>query len=172
MLFPYKHDNVTNEELCHDIREEIKHLMETSQKSILVILARSLDIYLEENDEIYAIANLILREIRCIKNPPLIKEWAKYEKITSEAEKESDPDSWSAELIEAYDLEDWKKFSRLRGYTEDEINDYDRSMELTKEITNKYFDGNYDPVMSIIHDVNQGAYTFDDIINDEIDVFF
>jgi hypothetical protein len=169
ILFPYEHNEMTTEELCHDIRTEIRHLLETSQKMILVMLARTLDIYLEKDDEMYYIAKLILKEVCGIKNPPLIKEWARYEIITRAAEKESDPDDWTTEMKEAYDASNWKRFSILRGYTEQEMNDFDKSIKLNDEVIDKYFDGNDDHLMGIMFEVQQGEYTYDDIINDRVD---
>lgn len=74
ILFPYEHNEMTSEELCQDIRTEIKYLLVTSRKMILVMLARSLDIDLEKDDEMIHIANMILKEVCGIEDPPLIKE--------------------------------------------------------------------------------------------------
>ena len=105
-----------------------------------------------------------------IHNPELIKEWARYVKITDAAEKESDPKEWSEELRNAYENEDYVTFSRLRGYTEEEIADFGQMMKLTDEVEETYGTPGEDFTMSIHYDVKMGEYTYDDIINDKVDI--
>lgn len=58
--------------------------------------------------------------------------------ITSRAEKISEPDDWTTQEREAYDNDDWQLFSRLRGYTESEIRDFEEWMELVGVLDRKY----------------------------------
>jgi len=53
-------------------------------------------------------------------------------------EKESNPEDWTPEERAAYDSGDWKQFSRLRGYTEDEIAEFETYLDSIKEGQEKY----------------------------------
>ena len=57
---------------------------------------------------------------------------------TTQAEKTSDPASWTPQERAAYDSGDYEKFSRLRGYTEEEIADFKKYQQLRQELTTKY----------------------------------
>jgi len=57
------------------------------------------------------------------RGDPLILRFVELADRTARAEMISDPDEWSAEQCAAYDAEDWAGFSRLRGYTQQEIAD-------------------------------------------------
>lgn len=59
-----------------------------------------------------------------------VAQWKKYDKLTSKAEKQSDPKDWTEAERAAYDSGDWKAFSKLRGYSDQEISDYQRWLEL------------------------------------------
>jgi hypothetical protein len=58
----------------------------------------------------------------------------------SQAEKNSDPSTWTQEETDAYQSGDYEKFSRLRGYTESEIAAYKRYQNLTQRVDEKYAD--------------------------------
>jgi hypothetical protein len=58
----------------------------------------------------------------------------------SQAEKDSDPSTWTQEETDAYQSGDYEKFSRLRGYTEEEIKAYKRYQKLTQQVDKKYED--------------------------------
>lgn len=57
---------------------------------------------------------------------------------TTRAEKVSDPDTWTLEQRDAYSRGDWRNFSRLRGYTEDEISDFQDYLDLTYSLMATY----------------------------------
>lgn len=67
------------------------------------------------------------------------------------AEKISDPDTWTEQQQEAYKAGDWKEFSRLRGYTESEIADYEQYLNLSKTLQNRYGKTNPDYVAALDH---------------------
>lgn len=57
---------------------------------------------------------------------------------TDAAEKESDPSSWSDAERLAWDKGDWKEFSRLRGYTPDEIEEFAQYLAVTEKLIGVY----------------------------------
>jgi len=57
---------------------------------------------------------------------------------TMRAEKVSDPDTWTREQRDAYGRGDWREFSRLRGYTDGEIHDFQLYLDLTYSLIAKY----------------------------------
>ena len=67
------------------------------------------------------------------------------------AEKISDPDTWTEQQQEAYKAGNWKEFSRLRGYTESEIADYEQYLNLSKTLQNRYGKTNPDYVAALDH---------------------
>lgn len=69
---------------------------------------------------------------------PEISQYIEVLDKTTRAEKVSDPDTWTREQREAYGRGDWQKFSRLRGYTEDEIHDFQKYLDLTYSLIAKY----------------------------------
>ncbi len=74
------------------------------------------------------------------------KELREMELKTSSAEKFSDPSTWTAEEKAAYDSGDWKTFSKLRGYTDEEMADFNRWLELAgdgKGFNYKFLDENH-----------------------------
>ena len=68
---------------------------------------------------------------------PLIKQFVNMHLAVSKAEKDSDPDTWSDEMNAAYGS-DWKAFSRLRGYTEEEIGQFEKWIDTANAVTDKY----------------------------------
>jgi len=71
-----------------------------------------------------------------------VKEWeAKHIELSNKVaakEKDSNPKDWTPEERAAYDSGDWKKFSRLRGYTEDEITEFEAYLASIKEGQEKH----------------------------------
>lgn len=57
---------------------------------------------------------------------------------TDAAEKESDPSSWSDAERLAWDKGDWKEFSRLRGYTPGEIEEFAQYLAVTEKLIGVY----------------------------------
>lgn len=53
-------------------------------------------------------------------------------------EKQSDPSDWTDAERSAYDAGNWEKFSRLRGYSEKEIDNFRRFMALAKKLDARY----------------------------------
>ena len=72
-----------------------------------------------------------------IQDPLLVAFVNATDKI-SRAEKISDPKDWTKEQKEAWQRKDWETFSRLRGYTENEIADYKNFLSIYKEVEKKY----------------------------------
>jgi hypothetical protein len=54
------------------------------------------------------------------------------------AEKVSDPGTWTPEERDAYGNGKWQEFSRLRGYTDAEIQDFQLYLDLTYSLIAKY----------------------------------
>jgi hypothetical protein len=73
-----------------------------------------------------------------ISSDPLYPEFVRLTRATSAAEKQSDPKDWTPEQRKAYDDGDWRTFSRLRGYTEEEIKDYGAYMDVANKLIAKY----------------------------------
>jgi hypothetical protein len=59
---------------------------------------------------------------------------------TQRAEMISDPAKWTMTEQDAWDREDWRAFSTLRGYTEREIADFAEYIALAGELDDKYGD--------------------------------
>ena len=55
-------------------------------------------------------------------------------------EKESDPADWTHEQKLAYAVGDWREFSRLRGYTAAEIENFGEYMRLARLLESRYGD--------------------------------
>lgn len=53
-------------------------------------------------------------------------------------EKSSDPAQWTAQESAAYERGDWRTFSRLRGYSEDEIANFGEYMRLAGVLDERY----------------------------------
>jgi len=62
----------------------------------------------------------------------------KLHKETSASEKESDPDTWTPQEKAAWKSEDWKEFSRLRGYSEKEIKVFQEYLDTVQEGVDKH----------------------------------
>ena len=67
-----------------------------------------------------------------------VVEWIKEASIAGKAEKASDPSTWTTAQRAAYDAGDWRTFSSLRGYTPDEIAQFEKYMMLSEKIAKKY----------------------------------
>ena len=62
----------------------------------------------------------------------------RLDKKISASEKESDPDTWTPHERNVFESGDWKEFSRLRGYSEEEIKVYQEYLDAVQEGTDKY----------------------------------
>jgi hypothetical protein len=62
----------------------------------------------------------------------------RLDKETSASEKESDPDTWTPHERYVFESGDWKEFSRLRGYSEQEIKVYQEYLDAVQEGVDKY----------------------------------
>lgn len=69
---------------------------------------------------------------------PLIVRFAQLCDRTTRAEKVSDPADWTPAERAAYGSDDWVAFSRLRGYTEEEIEDFRAYLEAAADVATKY----------------------------------
>ena len=69
---------------------------------------------------------------------PLLVDFVNATDKISRSEKISDPKDWTKEEKEAWQKKDWETFSRLRGYTEDEIADYKNFLNIYQEVEKKY----------------------------------
>lgn len=72
------------------------------------------------------------------RGDPLVVRFVELCDRTTRAEKVSDPADWTPAERAAYDSEDWEAFSRLRGYTDEEIADFRAYLELAAKLTAKY----------------------------------
>lgn len=69
---------------------------------------------------------------------PDVMRYVQLHDRTLRAEKVSDPAAWAHAETEAYASGDWVKFSRLRGYTEAEIHDFQQYVDLSNNLLEKY----------------------------------
>lgn len=69
---------------------------------------------------------------------PAVRKYIEVLDRTTRAEKVSDPDTWTREQRDAYGRGDWREFSRLRGYTDAEIDDFQMYLDLTYSLIAKY----------------------------------
>ena len=72
------------------------------------------------------------------RGDPLVVRFVELYDRTTRAEKVSDPADWTPAERAAYDGEDWEAFSRLRGYTNEEIADFRAYLEAAADLTTKY----------------------------------
>ena len=72
------------------------------------------------------------------RDDPLIQRFVELSDRVDRAEKDSDPSTWSPEEKRAYESGSYEEFSRLRGYTESEIADFNEFVKLAGEIDAKY----------------------------------
>lgn len=78
-----------------------------------------------------------------------VKTTKKLQEKVAAAEKVSDPADWTPEMRAAYDAGDMETFSRLRGYTEEEIADFQelmRRIDLGKDYNYKFLGKTADDV--------------------------
>ncbi len=73
--------------------------------------------------------------VRNLTDQQLYDEFVKYSKITLEAEKFDD---LTPELQNIQQTQDWETFSRARGYTEQEISDFKRYLDLSAEMEDRF----------------------------------
>lgn len=72
------------------------------------------------------------------RRDPLVLRFIELDDRTSRAEMISDPDDWTPEQRAAYRAGDWVSFSRMRGYTDQEIADFADFIRMAHEIDEKY----------------------------------
>jgi hypothetical protein len=72
------------------------------------------------------------------RHDPLVLRFIELDDRTSRAEMISDPDDWTPEQKAAYKAEDYALFSRLRGYSAEEIADHADFVRMAHEIDEKY----------------------------------
>lgn len=65
----------------------------------------------------------------------LVREWLDVQEVVSRAEKISSWTEWTPEQTQAYEAGNYTQFSRLRGYTEEEIAQFERYIALTHAVT-------------------------------------
>lgn len=71
----------------------------------------------------------------------LVREWIHLADSVRRAEKVSCWKDWTPEQRAAYDANDFRLFSRLRGYTEGEIAQFDRYLELVATLDARHGEG-------------------------------
>jgi len=72
------------------------------------------------------------------RQDPLVVRFIELDDRTSRAEMISDPDDWTPEQNAAYRAGDWVSFSRLRGYSDQEIADFADFIRMAHQIDEKY----------------------------------
>lgn len=86
-----------------------------------------------------------------MSDPDVLSYLQRAHRVDAE-EKQSDPDDWTdAERI-AYRRGDWREFSRLRGYTEEEIANFGECMRLSRLLDARYGE---DFSISLHHELRQ-----------------
>lgn len=85
---------------------------------------------------------------------PLVMRFIDLCDRTTRAEKISRPDEWTEEERAAYQSDDWESFSRLRGYTDEEIADFRQYLELAADVSTRY---GIDVACAIAHLVQRQA---------------
>lgn len=65
---------------------------------------------------------------------PLVRSWVVFADRVQRAEKVSAWTQWTPDEHDAYDRGDWRAFSRLRGYSEAEIADFDSYLALCAQV--------------------------------------
>lgn len=65
---------------------------------------------------------------------PVVREFLELSLLTSAQEKSSRPEDWTPEQRNAHDKGDWRLFSRLRGYTEEEIHTFARYLGAVEKV--------------------------------------
>ena len=73
--------------------------------------------------------------VRNLTDQQLYDEFVNYSKTTLKAEKFGD---LTPELLNIQQTQDWETFSRARGYTEQEISDFKRYLDLSAEMENRF----------------------------------
>jgi hypothetical protein len=101
-----------------------------------------------------------------VEKDPKAKELANVIRKVAAAEKQSDPKDWTPEERAAYD-KGWEEFSRVRGYSEQEIADFKKYRELTGEMISKYGE---DAVMEFDMLVTKGEHPDFSSIKGSVDV--
>lgn len=81
-----------------------------------------------------------LQAYGAMDEPDVIPFMEAYRQACAE-EKQSDPATWTAEQRAAYNAGDWKEFSRLRGYAEAEIANFERFVSLAYALDARYGEG-------------------------------
>lgn len=72
------------------------------------------------------------------RGDPLVMRFVELCDRAMRAEKVSDPADWTPAERAAYGGDDWEAFSRLRGYTEDEIADFRAYLEAAADVATRY----------------------------------
>jgi hypothetical protein len=72
------------------------------------------------------------------RGDPLVVRFVELCDRTTRAEKLSDPADWTLAERTAYASDDWETFSRLRGYTDEEIEDFRAYLETAADVIAKY----------------------------------
>lgn len=69
---------------------------------------------------------------------PDVAEFIRRSRRAKAEEKTSSPEDWTVEQRSAWDAGDWRRFSRLRGYTEAEIANFAEFIRLANELDARY----------------------------------
>lgn len=72
------------------------------------------------------------------KADPEVAELIHRDRRVKSEEKESDPDTWTPEQKKLYENGEYEKFSVSRGYTKDEIDNFNRYVELVGVLDSRY----------------------------------
>lgn len=85
------------------------------------------------------------------RNDPLMMRFVYLADVTARAEKISSPDDWSIKERVAYAKGDTVEFSRLRGYTEQEISEFLEFCDLAAQIDARYGENYACEIDHLIH---------------------
>ena len=100
---------------------------------------------------------------------PLFREFARMVRVTGAAEKDEilEPLSAAAEALRRDDPYNWKEFSRARGYSEQEIADFERYLDLERQVTAKYPE-DPDLTFGLVHNLQEVAPDLQDLLEGNI----
>lgn len=83
----------------------------------------------------------------------LLRKFVGFLDTVSVSEKLSDPKTWTAAEQKAWDAGDWKSFSKLRGYTNKQISDFQSYLDLSAAVDKKYGSDTAQGIIAAYNDV-------------------
>ena len=85
----------------------------------------------------------------------LLRKFVGFLDTVSVSEKISDPSTWTTAERKAWDTGDWKAFSKLRGYTDKQILEFQSYLDLSAAVDKKYGSDTAQGIVAAYNDVRQ-----------------